>query len=165
MSSQGDSLERFIESPLLLSAQGLALTPDERSLFVADYARGILRVDLRRRSVTLVEAADGVLALGIDGLYLHHGSLVGIQNGTVPHRVARFTLSSTGAGYCARRCWSGPIPGTMSPPWALRWMVPCTTSPTASGSGSARTAGSPIPNPSGPRRYCACDFDTSSRRN
>jgi sugar lactone lactonase YvrE len=89
----GDSLERFLESPLLLSAQGLALTPDERTLYVADYARGILRVDLPNRRVTLIEAADSVLALGIDGLYLHRGSLVGIQNGVAPHRVTRFTLS------------------------------------------------------------------------
>jgi sugar lactone lactonase YvrE len=94
--ARGDSLERFVESPLLLSGQGLALTPDERSLYVADYARGILRVDLRDRNVSLVEAADSVLALGIDGLYFHQGSLVGIQNGVTPHRVARFTLGPTG---------------------------------------------------------------------
>ena len=92
----GDSLERFVESPLLLSGQGLALTPDGRSLYVADYSRGILRVDLRARTVAPVEAADSVLALGIDGLYFHGGSLVGIQNGVTPHRVARFTLSPAG---------------------------------------------------------------------
>jgi sugar lactone lactonase YvrE len=94
--ARGDTLERFVESPLLLSGQGLALTPDERSLYLADYARGILRVDLHRRSVSLVETADSVLALGIDGLYFHEGSLVGIQNGVTPHRVARFTLSPAG---------------------------------------------------------------------
>ena len=88
-----DTLERFIESPLLLSAQGLALTPDERTLFVADYARGILRVDLARRSVTLMQTADSVLALGIDGLYYQGGQLIGIQNGVEPHRVVRLTLS------------------------------------------------------------------------
>jgi sugar lactone lactonase YvrE len=93
---RGDTLELFVESPLLLSGQGLALTPDERSLYVADYARGILRVDLPARSVSLVEAADSVLALGIDGLYFHRGSLVGIQNGVTPHRVTRFTLSPSG---------------------------------------------------------------------
>jgi sugar lactone lactonase YvrE len=91
-----DSLDRFIESPLLLAAQGLALTPDERTLYVADYSRGLLRVDLAGRSVTLLEAADSVLALGIDGLYYHEGRLIGIQNGVVPYRVARFTLSSSG---------------------------------------------------------------------
>jgi sugar lactone lactonase YvrE len=94
--ARGDSLERFLESPLLLSGQGLALTADERSLYVTDYARGILRVDLRARSVSQVEAADSVLALGIDGLYFHRGSLIGIQNGVTPHRVARFTLGPSG---------------------------------------------------------------------
>jgi sugar lactone lactonase YvrE len=92
----GDSLERFLESPLLLSAQGLAFTPDEGTLYVADYARGILRVDPARRSVSLVETVDSVLALGVDGLYFHRGSLVGIQNGVTPHRVVRFTLDPRG---------------------------------------------------------------------
>jgi sugar lactone lactonase YvrE len=92
----GDSLELLLESPLLLSAQGLALTPDERILYVADYARGILRVDLRAPSIALMETADSVLALGVDGLYFHRGSLIGIQNGVAPHRVARFTLDAAG---------------------------------------------------------------------
>ena len=94
--ARGDTLERLVESPLLLSAQGLALTPDERALYVADYSRGILRVDLRTRRVAVVEAADSVLALGIDGLYLHRGTLIGIQNGVAPHRVTRYTLSPGG---------------------------------------------------------------------
>jgi sugar lactone lactonase YvrE len=94
--ARGDTLERFVESPLLVSGQGLALTPDQRILYVADYARGILRVDLGGRSVSLLEAADSVLALGIDGLYFHQGRLVGIQNGVTPHRVVRFTLGPAG---------------------------------------------------------------------
>jgi sugar lactone lactonase YvrE len=93
-----DSLERFIRSPLLLSAQGLALTADERSLYVADYSRGILRVNLADRGVTLLQTADSVLALGIDGLYYHRGHLIGIQNGVEPHRVVRFTLAPGGDG-------------------------------------------------------------------
>jgi sugar lactone lactonase YvrE len=79
-----------------MSAQGLALTPDERTLYVADYARGILRVDPARRTVSLLETADSVSALGVDGLYFHEGGLVGIQNGVAPHRVVRFTLGPGG---------------------------------------------------------------------
>ena len=94
--AKGDTLERFLESPLFLSAQGLALTPDERTLYVADYARGLLRVDLQARTVTALEAADSVLPLGIDGLYWRDGKLIGIQNGVQPHRVSRFTLSKAG---------------------------------------------------------------------
>ncbi len=93
----GDSLETFVDSPLLLSAQGLALDADERSLYVADYARGLLRIDLATRAISLMPAPDNVLALGIDGLYLTDGTLVGIQNGITPHRVARFALSADGS--------------------------------------------------------------------
>lgn len=90
--AQSDSLEPLLESPLFLSAQGLALSPDERRLFVADYSRGIVRVDLAAPTAKLLPAADSVLALGIDGLYYHAGTLIGIQNGVTPHRVVRLTL-------------------------------------------------------------------------
>jgi hypothetical protein len=91
-----DSIEGFLTSPLLLSAQGMALTPDERSMYLADYSRGILRIDMASRAVALLPTSDSVLALGIDGLYLVDGRLVGIQNGVTPHRVVRLTLSPAG---------------------------------------------------------------------
>lgn len=91
-----DSLEPFLESPLLTSGQGLAFAPDERRLYVADYSRGIILVDLVTRSAAVVEAADTVLALGIDGLYYHEGALIGIQNGVAPNRVVRLELGRGG---------------------------------------------------------------------
>jgi len=91
-----DSLERFTSSPLLLSAQGLVFDSAGRTLYVADYARGILRVDLESRAVRLLDAADGVMALGIDGLYPDRGGLVGIQNGVAPARVVRLHLGAAG---------------------------------------------------------------------
>jgi sugar lactone lactonase YvrE len=91
-----DSLERFVSSPLLLSGQGLALDAAERVLYVADYARGILRVDLATREVRLLDSPDDAVALGIDGLYFDRGDLVGIQNGVAPHRVVRLRLSEGG---------------------------------------------------------------------
>ena len=91
-----DALAPLVESALLVSAQGLALAPDERSLYVADYSAGILRVDLERRVVTPMATADTIAALGIDGLYYVDGSLVGIQNGVEPSRVVRLRLSPTG---------------------------------------------------------------------
>lgn len=91
-----DSLERFVESPLLLSAQGLALDREERTMYVADYARGLLRVDLATRDVRLLPVDDGVLALGIDGLYMTGHDLVAIQNGVTPARVVRLVLDARG---------------------------------------------------------------------
>ena len=92
----GDTLERFVESPLLLSAQGLAAGPDGRTLYVADYARGIIRVDLETRTAELLPVADTVLALGIDALSWTRSGLVGVQNGVTPHRVVRLTLDDAG---------------------------------------------------------------------
>jgi hypothetical protein len=91
-----DSVERFVESPLILSAQGLALTSDEQGLLLADYSRGMLKIDLSSRMVRLLPCRDGVLALGIDGLYLVGGKLIGVQNGVDPHRVVRLTLDAKG---------------------------------------------------------------------
>jgi sugar lactone lactonase YvrE len=92
----GDTLERFVESPLLLSAQGLAAAPDGRTLYVADYARGIIRVDLKTRKAVLLPVADPVLALGIDALSWTGAGLVGVQNGVTPQRVVRLTLDDAG---------------------------------------------------------------------
>ncbi len=91
-----DSLERFVESPLLLNAQGLTFTPDEKALYLADYSRGMLKIDPSSRRVTLLPCRERVLSLGIDGLYLDRGKLIGIQNGVEPHRVLRLTLDAQG---------------------------------------------------------------------
>lgn len=91
-----DTLERFVTSPLLTAAQGLALSADERSLYVADYARGILRVDVATRALRLLGAGPRVLALGIDGLYRVDDALIGVQNGVTPHRVVRLALDAAG---------------------------------------------------------------------
>lgn len=65
-------------------------------LYVADYARGILRVDLAARELRLLDSPGDAAAVGIDGLYLDRGGLVGIQNGVTPHRVVRLRLSAGG---------------------------------------------------------------------
>ena len=79
-----------------LAAQGLTFSPDERRMYVADYSRGVVAVDMAARTAAPLETADSVLALGIDGLYYHKGALIGIQNGVEPHRVVRLELSGDG---------------------------------------------------------------------
>jgi len=82
----------LLEAGTLGSPQGLAAATDGRSLFVADYAQGIARIDLERRKVALLDTPDVALT-GIDGLVLAGDSLVGIQNGIRPHKVLRLRLS------------------------------------------------------------------------
>lgn len=43
-------------------------------------------------ALPLLAAPPGVLAGNLDGLYLHRGTLIGIQNGVHPGRILRFHL-------------------------------------------------------------------------
>lgn len=91
--SKTDKLEVLVKSDVFTSLQGLAFSGDEKSLFVADYGKGIFRIDLDSRAVTQLKPAENVTLLGIDGLYFLDGKLIAIQNGINPQRVVRFSLS------------------------------------------------------------------------
>ena len=94
----GDTVERFMTHPLFRSLQGMAITSDGQTMYVADYSHGIMRVDLATRTTSALRAASGVTLLGIDGLYLHDGALIAVQNGVTPARVVRFCLDRDGRG-------------------------------------------------------------------
>ena len=87
-----DAVEPFIE-PKGSAFNGIAITPDGKSLFAASHREGVLKVDIPTRKSVLVEVPRNVTIGGIDGLYFHEGSLVGIQNGTNPQRVVRAWLN------------------------------------------------------------------------
>jgi hypothetical protein len=99
--ASGDSLVRFATHPLFRSLQGMAITPDGRTMYVADYSHGVLRVDLATRWVSALGVPRGVTLLGVDGLYWHRGALIAVQNGITPRRVARVCLDSTGRNVTA----------------------------------------------------------------
>jgi sugar lactone lactonase YvrE len=65
---------------------GIALSEDQRFLYVADF-RGITRFDLTDASRTRIESKS--LLGGIDGLSMHRGKLIGIQNAIGKTRVVR----------------------------------------------------------------------------
>jgi len=92
-----DSLERFLVPGPFSSPQGLDLSADGKSLFVADYAWGIFRVDRSTRAAILLGTPEDVTLLGIDGLYRSAGGLLAIQNGTQPNRVISIKLDAGGA--------------------------------------------------------------------
>jgi hypothetical protein len=87
-------LEPLIEGAPFVSPQGLAFNENESSLFLADYSRGLFLYDMKTRSLTQLTAQPNVALPGIDGLYFYRRSLIAIQNGTRPHRVARISLSA-----------------------------------------------------------------------
>lgn len=76
--------------------QGLALDRKKRRLFVADYLAGLFVIDLRSNEVTPIGNPSDAHLGGIDGVYLHRGDLIGIQNGTTPQRIVRIKLDKEG---------------------------------------------------------------------
>jgi hypothetical protein len=91
-----DTLEAT-RHPLFRSLQGMAPTPDGRFLYLADYAHGILRLELATGTVIRVAEPGPMVTLGCDGIAWHDGALIAVQNGVAPARVVRFALDATGA--------------------------------------------------------------------
>ncbi|MES1257921.1 MAG: SMP-30/gluconolactonase/LRE family protein [Acidobacteriota bacterium] len=79
------------------AANGIALSDDENTLYVAGFPDGIFVVNLGAKSVrTMAHPADLCLAT-IDGMYFYRGTLVVIQNALMTPRVARLYLNREGA--------------------------------------------------------------------
>ncbi len=70
---------------------GIAMSPDEKKLFVA-YDLGIAVVDIARGTFTELAHPALVPTGGVDGLYFNQGALVAVQNGAGRARVVRFWL-------------------------------------------------------------------------
>ena len=80
----------------LSAPNGIALTDDERQLYVADDF-GVVRVDLANGSSSdVLPGARSTLA-GIDGLYWHKESLIAVQNAIGSPRIVAFRLSKDGS--------------------------------------------------------------------
>jgi sugar lactone lactonase YvrE len=91
----GDTLEPLIrDSTLWLN--GIATGPGP-ALYVADDSMGPLLVEPGSGRWRRVAAPAGATLRGIDGLYVHGGALVWIQNGVEPARVVRARLAGDGA--------------------------------------------------------------------
>jgi len=89
-----DTLEA-IRHPLFRSPQGMAAPPNASVLYVADYAHGLLRVDLATNAVTRLDDAPSSTSLGCDGLVWYDGAIIAVQNGVAPARIMRFVLDRT----------------------------------------------------------------------
>ena len=92
-------LKLVMRNPKLESVRGMALSPDGKILYFADYSLGIFGIDLAKGSGFEVKHNAEKLALGgIDGLYYYDGNLIMISNGMSPARVMRLKLSPDGRG-------------------------------------------------------------------
>jgi hypothetical protein len=88
-----DGLEPFLPLHSVVQANGIAVSPDDKLLFVAGWI-GVARVDISTRQLELLAKPRNIADANIDGLYFHKGTLVGIQNPDVhPGRVMRYYLN------------------------------------------------------------------------
>lgn len=93
VSQSGTVLEQFFSSDDFWNIQGIALSGDGRYLFVADYVRGLFRLELEGRRLIHLEASFDISLKGIDGLVWYDNTLIAIQNNVNPMRVTRYTLN------------------------------------------------------------------------
>ncbi|GHN02989.1 hypothetical protein WSM22_44780 [Cytophagales bacterium WSM2-2] len=88
-----NKLEPFYSSPDFWNLQGMAFSPDEKFLFIADYVKGVFRLNMKSKELIEVTSTVSVSLKGIDGLYFYNNSLVAIQNGVNPLRSTQYFLN------------------------------------------------------------------------
>lgn len=114
-------LEPFLPGSAFRATQGLALSEDEKTLFVADYTTGLWAVDLGSKQVRKLEAPAGVWLMGLDGISRAPGGLIAVQIGPKPERVLRIELDPEAARITkveilemGRPDYEGPVQGTVA---------------------------------------------------
>lgn len=75
-------LEVFVAPPELKEPNGIAITPDEKTLYVAALD-GLMSIDIATKKSQMVKAPEGEKTGEIDGLYYYRGGLLAIQNNSV----------------------------------------------------------------------------------
>ena len=93
LAAGGVRLEPILDGRHIEQPNGIAVAPDESRVFIAAWP-AIVAMDLRTRKVVPLRRSGRIVTAGVDGLYFHHGSLIGVQNELHPGRVVRFELSA-----------------------------------------------------------------------
>ncbi len=88
-----NQIEPYYSSPEFWNIQGMAFSPDEKFLFIADYVKGIYRLNIKTRELIEVKTDADVSLKGIDGIYFYDNSLIAIQNGVTPLRSTQYFLN------------------------------------------------------------------------
>lgn len=95
VNERSKQLEPYFTSPEFWNIQGITFSDDSRYLFIADYIKGIFRLDMQNKTLTLLPADFPLSLKSIDGLTFCNNSLVAIQNGVTPMRVTQYYLNDT----------------------------------------------------------------------
>jgi tetratricopeptide (TPR) repeat protein len=94
VNEQSKQLEPYFTSDELWSLQGITFSEDEQHLFMADYIKGIFRLNTKTKELILLENKSEASLKSIDGMLWYKNSLVAVQNATTPMKVCRYILSA-----------------------------------------------------------------------
>jgi sugar lactone lactonase YvrE len=95
------ALETLLAPGTLFSAQGMAVSSDQKWLYIADRRYGIAALERSSGRQFRVTGDESMMLDGIDGLVLHGRDLIATQNAYEPQRIVRLRLS--GGGLRVRR--------------------------------------------------------------
>lgn len=116
-----NELEALLPPGTFRSPQGLAVSADGARLYLSDYRYGLAVVDFSSRAVTRLVSDVPAALDGIDGLWLHDGELIAVQNGTSPMRIIALRLSPDGTRIIGHRIleqahpdWTEPLGGSIA---------------------------------------------------
>jgi hypothetical protein len=90
----GAGLSLLIAPGTFPSPQAPAGVPGTPIVLVADYIRGVARVDRRTGAVSWLRHPVDLALNGVDGMRLSGHTLIAVQNGVRPNRVVRLTLDN-----------------------------------------------------------------------
>jgi sugar lactone lactonase YvrE len=93
ISHHKSTLEEFHRGLAFPYANGIAISPDEKKLFVAHFNGGISAVDIASRQVRVLPRQATASTAGIDGLYFYRESLIAVQNAFGNTRIVRYFLT------------------------------------------------------------------------
>jgi sugar lactone lactonase YvrE len=86
------TLDNFFHSKDFWNIQGITFSADGNTLFIADYIKGIFKLEIKTKQLTKLKETIDLSTKSIDGLMFYDNSLIGIQNSIVPMRVTRYEL-------------------------------------------------------------------------
>jgi hypothetical protein len=117
----GNNLEVFVPSSAFEATQGLALSEDEKTLYVADYASGLWALDIASKRSRKLQPPRGACLVGLDGLSRIPNGFVAVQIGPKPERVLRIKLDPKAERVTdveilemSHPAYQGPIHGTVA---------------------------------------------------
>jgi sugar lactone lactonase YvrE len=114
------TLEEFLPASVFEATQGLALSKDDKTLFVADYASGLWAVDIASRQSRKLDPPSGTWLRGLDGISSSQNGFIAVQIGAKPERVLRIRVDPAAKRVTSVEIlemshpdYEGPIQGTV----------------------------------------------------